>query len=89
MSSSLPNYDDPTRRLLTAREAAEVAHVTPACIRQWVRRGYLTPTASYRRGKKVHLFLESHILKVERDRRVRQRQVSTTADSSSTEPLSS
>ncbi|WP_376738573.1 MerR family transcriptional regulator [Streptomyces noursei] len=76
MPHSLPNYDNPRHRLLTTKEAAAVAHVTPACIRQWVKRGYLTPTASYRRGKKVHLFLESHILKVERDRRVRQQQAS-------------
>ncbi|MEU2433644.1 helix-turn-helix domain-containing protein [Streptomyces sp. NPDC007861] len=61
-----PALADPSRRLLTTAEAAEVAQVSPACIRQWVRRGYLRPVARY--GKR-NLYREDHVLRAERDRR--------------------
>ncbi|WP_372472111.1 helix-turn-helix domain-containing protein [Streptomyces albireticuli] len=57
----------PQDRLLTTVEAAEAAGVTPACIRQWARRGYIRPIA--RIGKR-NLYREDHVLRAERDRRV-------------------
>ncbi|WP_274919520.1 helix-turn-helix domain-containing protein [Streptomyces sp. WZ-12] len=61
---------DPRHRLLTTAEAARMAGVSPACIRQWVRRGYLQPIAHYRRGN-IPLYREDHVLLAERDRRTR------------------
>ncbi|MCC2280938.1 helix-turn-helix domain-containing protein [Streptomyces sp. ET3-23] len=58
----------PCRRLLTTQEAAAVAQVTPACIRQWTSRGYLVPAA--RQGR-ANLYLEDHVLRAERIRRNR------------------
>ncbi|MFJ4806952.1 helix-turn-helix domain-containing protein [Streptomyces murinus] len=58
---------DPRRRLLTTAEAASAAGVSPACIRQWVHRGYLRPVAWYRRSG-AHLFREDHVLLAERER---------------------
>ncbi|MCC2280830.1 MerR family transcriptional regulator [Streptomyces sp. ET3-23] len=60
--------DSPRHRLLTTQEAATVAQVTPACIRQWTSRGYLVPTA--RQGR-TNLYLEDHVLRTERIRRNR------------------
>lgn len=60
---------NPRLRLLTAREAAEVCAVSEACIRQWVTRGYLKPTASYRKTG-ARLYREDHLLEVERTRRM-------------------
>ncbi|MFE0063386.1 MerR family transcriptional regulator [Streptomyces sp. NPDC059003] len=54
------------QRLLTTAEAAAVAGVQAACIRQWVSRGYLQPTA--RQGNR-NLYREDHVLQVERDHR--------------------
>lgn len=57
----------PRYRLLTTQEAATVARVTPACIRQWTRRGYLTPVAH--QGNR-NLYSEEDVLHTERDRRM-------------------
>lgn len=57
----------PRDRLLTTVEAAEVVGVTPACIRQWARRGYIRPIA---RSGKRNLYREDHVLCAERDRRI-------------------
>ncbi|MFJ8390949.1 helix-turn-helix domain-containing protein [Streptomyces sp. NPDC094438] len=61
---------DPRLRLLTTNEAAALIGVTPACIRQWVFRGYLHPAAYFRRGR-AQLFREDHVLETERARRNR------------------
>lgn len=61
-------HGNPRFRLLTTREAAAAAGVSAACIRQWVKRGYLRPTARYQRGNGL-LYREDHVLEVERDRR--------------------
>jgi hypothetical protein len=62
--------NDPRRRLLTGREAAILAGVEPATIRDWVRRGELHPAASYPHTR-THLFLEIDVLLAER--RIRHR----------------
>lgn len=61
-------FGDPRSRLLTAAEAAQLLGVSASCIRQWVARGYLRPTAYFRRGR-VQLFREDHILEADRGRR--------------------
>ncbi|MFI1966533.1 MerR family transcriptional regulator [Streptomyces pathocidini] len=63
---------DPRWRLLTTAEAAEAVGVSPACIRQWKRRGYLRPIARYRTNGSL-LYREDHVLEVERDRRAARR----------------
>ncbi|MFI5987713.1 helix-turn-helix domain-containing protein [Streptomyces sp. NPDC051555] len=62
----------PRLRLLTAKEAAELLGVSPACIRQWVARGHLTPTATYQKSG-VRLYREDHVLEAERARRAARR----------------
>ncbi|WP_327591660.1 helix-turn-helix domain-containing protein [Streptomyces chartreusis] len=57
----------PRHRLLTTAEAAELAGVTPACIRQWARRRYLRPVAQY---GALNLYREDQVLEVERARRL-------------------
>ncbi|MCC3768834.1 helix-turn-helix domain-containing protein [Streptomyces sp. UNOC14_S4] len=58
-------------RLLTSAEAAELAGVTPSCIRQWVKRGHLRPTARNFKSR-AWLYREDHVLVAERARRVKQ-----------------
>nr|WP_242640928.1 helix-turn-helix domain-containing protein [Streptomyces kasugaensis] len=53
--------------MLTTEEAAEVACVTPACIRKWVSRGHLAVTA---RSGSRNLYREDHVLAAERQRRM-------------------
>lgn len=60
---------DPCLRLLTAKEAAELCNVSESCIRQWVTRGYLKSVASYRKSG-AKLYMENHVLEVERARRM-------------------
>jgi hypothetical protein len=60
---------DPRRRLIYADEAALVAHVERATIRDWVRRHELTPRATGRNG--AHLFLEADVLLAEQRNRAR------------------
>ncbi|MEU3756654.1 MerR family transcriptional regulator [Streptomyces olivoreticuli] len=61
----------PQLRLLTGAEAAELAGVTPGCIRQWVKRGHLQPAARNSRSR-AWLYREDHVLVAERERRVKQ-----------------
>lgn len=61
---------DPRRRLLTAREAADLCGVKPATIRDWVRRGEIAATAHNGRTGE-HLYLEVHVLLAERRIRAR------------------
>lgn len=62
---------NPHARLLYAREAAAVAKVAEATIRDWVRRHELTPFA---RGRhRAHLFLEADVLVTEARMRQRRR----------------
>jgi DNA-binding transcriptional MerR regulator len=56
--------------LLTATEAATLAGVKPATIRDWVRRQELRPFARYRRTGAA-LFLEADVLVAERRIRAR------------------
>ncbi|MFF4406027.1 helix-turn-helix domain-containing protein [Streptomyces sp. NPDC001404] len=56
----------PRHRLLTTREAAAVAQVSPSCIRQWTSRGHLVPAA--RQGR-ANLYREDQVLEAERIRR--------------------
>lgn len=94
MGSSVPDREtrrhrlmevmgNPRYRLLTAAEAATAVGVSPACIRQWVARGYLSPTARYGRTG-TWLFREDHVLETERLRR--RRDPSNTADEKSAGP---
>ncbi|MEU5431592.1 MerR family transcriptional regulator [Streptomyces olivoreticuli] len=76
--------DSPCRRLLTTQEAAAVARVTPACIRQWTSRGYLVPTA--RQGR-TNLYLEDHVLRAERIRRNRRPAARTPQPDQNATPL--
>ncbi|MEU6708118.1 helix-turn-helix domain-containing protein [Streptomyces wuyuanensis] len=59
---------DPRLRLLTTAEAADAVGVSPACIRQWRRRGHLRPVAEYRLSGAL-LYREVDVLRAERDRR--------------------
>lgn len=49
--------DDPAARLLTAAEAANAAHVDEARIRDWDRRGLITP-AGHADGRPVYRELD-------------------------------
>ncbi|WP_188273845.1 MerR family transcriptional regulator [Streptomyces sp. CBMA152] len=70
----------PSHRLLTTREAARVAGVKISTIRQWQRRGYLTPIARYRT---TNLYREDHVLRAERARRTGKTQTSTASSATS------
>jgi excisionase family DNA binding protein len=59
---------NPSARLLTTNEAAEVARVKPGTIRAWAHRGHLTP---YTHRGTHPLYLELHVLQAERDTRSR------------------
>lgn len=59
---------DPRKRLLYGYEAAKIANVAPATIRDWVRKGQLKPKAV---GKRGHLYLEADVLLVEKANRAR------------------
>lgn len=39
----IPDPEDPATRLLTTAEAAAAAHVDEATVRDWARRGLITP----------------------------------------------
>ncbi|MEU2516991.1 MerR family transcriptional regulator [Streptomyces syringium] len=52
-------------RLITGKEAGELLSVSPECIRQWVRRGYLSPVARDERNRAL-LYREDHVLEAER-----------------------
>lgn len=49
--------DDPEQRLLTTAEAAKAAHVDEARIRDWDRRGLITP-AAHADGRPVYRELD-------------------------------
>ncbi|MGX8910277.1 MerR family transcriptional regulator [Streptomyces netropsis] len=66
----------PRGRLITGKEAGELVSVSPDCIRQWVQRGYLSPVARDRTSRAL-LYLEDHVLEVERARRSRRNRVAT------------
>ncbi|MBF6046098.1 helix-turn-helix domain-containing protein [Streptomyces sp. NRRL B-1677] len=68
-------------RLLTAVEAAEMVNVKPSCIRQWVRRGYLQPTARNLKSG-AWLYREDHILVTEKERRMKREPRRQLADQS-------
>ncbi|MFE3866326.1 helix-turn-helix domain-containing protein [Streptomyces goshikiensis] len=55
-------------RLLSSREAAQLVHVTPECIRKWVSRGYLKQATKH---KGRSFFRTEDILLVDRNRRKR------------------
>lgn len=52
-----PDPDDPAERLLTTAEAARAAHVDEARIRDWDRRGLITP-AGHADGRPVYRELD-------------------------------
>lgn len=52
-----PDPDDPSERLLTTAEAARAAHVDEARIRDWDRRGLITP-AGHADGRPVYRELD-------------------------------
>ncbi|MGY9067004.1 helix-turn-helix domain-containing protein [Streptomyces sp. CAS3] len=60
--------NSPGKRLLTAKESAQLLGVTPSCIRQWVARGHLIPAAYFSRTN-VQLFREDQVLEAARTRR--------------------
>ncbi|MFG2395336.1 helix-turn-helix domain-containing protein [Streptomyces lavendulae] len=58
--------------LLTSKEAAQMVHVSPGCIRKWVARGYLRQVAIYK-GRSY--YRTGDVIVAERDRRRRRNAV--------------
>lgn len=63
--------DDPSQALLTGREAAAYAGVSPATVRGWVRHGHLARWTSDDVGRPLYLAL--HVLEAERATRRQRR----------------
>lgn len=49
---------DPFAALLTTRQAADLAGVTPATIRQWASRGHLTAKGLDDHGRALYLLID-------------------------------
>jgi DNA-binding transcriptional MerR regulator len=58
-----PDLDDPEQVVLTTQEAARAAHVDPAIVRDWARRGLLEPVDPNSTPRR---YREIHVLRVER-----------------------